>query len=332
MKNTWWLILCLVVVLALGAVGCARGASVSLEANGANTNTAIHTAAVMQIPPSPKALSVDLSAPAEVTVGDDYYVTAVVTNPNYVEASGVNATLEIEGDASTLDRLEQVIGNILPSSSANVSWMLTADAEGGVTVIVTADGTNTGIGVDSAAIQQRNGIKWDELEVVPTYGYAPLQITASVMVSNSGDMATTTEAELYVDGEVVASQIVSLGAGARWIVSFDYVLAAGTYNVTINGLPPIEVVVLLPPPLIYEGANPIIYPGTTADFPHVLTNIGPAGLDVALIIWLRDTSTGGAWWFYNVPQDYSHPAEFTGMVTGKVYIVVVSEDCVWYVS
>ena len=30
MKNTWWLILCLVVVVALGAVGCARGGSVTV--------------------------------------------------------------------------------------------------------------------------------------------------------------------------------------------------------------------------------------------------------------------------------------------------------------
>lgn len=30
MKNTWWLILCLVVVLAFGAVGCARGGNVSV--------------------------------------------------------------------------------------------------------------------------------------------------------------------------------------------------------------------------------------------------------------------------------------------------------------
>ncbi|TET44067.1 MAG: DUF541 domain-containing protein [Dehalococcoidia bacterium] len=30
MKNTWWLIPCLVVVLALGAVGCARGGEVSI--------------------------------------------------------------------------------------------------------------------------------------------------------------------------------------------------------------------------------------------------------------------------------------------------------------
>ena len=30
MKNTWWLILCLVAVVALGAVGCARGGSVTV--------------------------------------------------------------------------------------------------------------------------------------------------------------------------------------------------------------------------------------------------------------------------------------------------------------
>ncbi len=30
MKNSWWLILCLVVVVALGAVGCARGGSVTV--------------------------------------------------------------------------------------------------------------------------------------------------------------------------------------------------------------------------------------------------------------------------------------------------------------
>jgi len=308
------------------------GVNIAAEAEGANTNVAAASIAVQQLAVwEGPWLYVDVTAPDWAYVGDDYYVTAVVNNYGDMKATGVNATLDINGPASTLDPLTQAIGDIDAGSSAEVSWMLTADAQGGVNVIVTAEGTNTNTAVDAAAIQQ-GVIMWDELVVIPTSGVAPLEITASAKVSNSGNMATTTEAELYVDEVVVASQIVSLGAGAGRIVSFDYMLGAGTYNVTINGLEPIEVVVTPTPPIhLYEGPNPIEYTGSSADFPAVLTNIGPAGLGVAEIIWLRDVSTGGAWWYYLVPWDIPSPAEFTGMVTGKVYIVVVSAECDWYV-
>ena len=82
---------------------------------------------------------------------------------------------------------------------------------------------------------------------------------------------------------------------------------------------------------LYEGPNVIEYRGSSGKFPDVLTNIGPAGLNVAEIVWLRDESTGGEWWFYNVAQNFSSPAQFTGMVKGKVYIVVVSQECDWIV-
>jgi hypothetical protein len=311
--------------LCTGEGGVNIGAwAASTDTNVAAASIAVQQLAVWEGP----YLWVDVTAPDWAYVGDDYYVTAVVSNFGDMKAAAVDATLEIEGAASTLDPLVQGIGDIDAGSSAEVSWNLTADAQGGVNVIVTALGSNTNTAVDAAAIQQ-GVIMWDNLLVIPTYGVAPLEITASAEVSNSGDMATTTDAKLYVDSELVASQIVSLGAGAGRTVSFVTTLDVGTHYVTINGLDPVEVVVDSPGGIhLYEGANAMLYPGSSLDFPEVLTNIEP----VAEIVWLRDVSTGGAWWFYNVPQDYSYPAQFTGMVTDKVYIVVVSEDCIWYLS
>jgi len=82
---------------------------------------------------------------------------------------------------------------------------------------------------------------------------------------------------------------------------------------------------------LVEGANIIHYSGNTAklDEGEALTNIGPNGLDVAEIIWAIADWTDGNWWYYNVAQDYSNPAKFTHLQTGRAYNLVVSEDCTW---
>lgn len=73
---------------------------------------------------------------------------------------------------------------------------------------------------------------------------------------------------------------------------------------------------------LYEGATPIQYTGATTPLPDALTNIS----EITEIVWQRDPSTGGEWWFYFVEWG---TGEITQLENGRVYIVVVSEDCIW---
>ena len=76
---------------------------------------------------------------------------------------------------------------------------------------------------------------------------------------------------------------------------------------------------------LYEGANPIYYTGATMDLPGALTDIEA----ITEIIWQRDVSTGGAWWYYLVEWA---TGDITQLENGSVYIIVVSEDCIWELS
>jgi hypothetical protein len=75
-----------------------------------------------------------------------------------------------------------------------------------------------------------------------------------------------------------------------------------------------------------EGVNIIAYTGATADLPEALTNIGPDGLDVVDIIWVRGAWTGGEWMYYNAIIQYGVLSQ---LEAGRAYIIVVTEDCAW---
>jgi hypothetical protein len=119
-------------------------------------------------------------------------------------------------------------------------------------------------------------------------------------------------------GYVVSFKIGDLWAGetAPWqrYGSVPVDLTASSQPATLN---------------LVEGCNTIAYPGATAALYEALTNIGPEGLDVAVIIWARATWTNAQWWYYNVEQGYAWPAEFTHLENGRAYVVAVSEDCTW---
>lgn len=80
------------------------------------------------------------------------------------------------------------------------------------------------------------------LSVTPASGVAPLSVTVSCKLTNTGDVAGDYTAELKINGVVVDSQLVTVGAGEAKTVTFIYRLAsAGTYNVAIDGLVPVKV-------------------------------------------------------------------------------------------
>ena len=218
---------------------------IEIQASGTNTNSAVDSVTVNQIAPPEPYLTVEVGAPAQILVDQSYYVTAVVSNTGDADAAGVSATLAISGDATATEALNQSIGGIAAGSADSVTWTLSADAAGGVNLDVSAQGTGTNVAVDTASVTQLNPFEavWSGLSVAPTSGDAPLTVNVLAMVSNSGDVAGGCLAELKVDGEVVDDQVVVVAGGATETIGFTYEFTAGTYQVTINDLTPVTVIV-----------------------------------------------------------------------------------------
>ncbi|ASJ10001.1 hypothetical protein A3L12_01145 [Thermococcus sp. P6] len=86
--------------------------------------------------------------------------------------------------------------------------------------------------------------EFSNLTVEPLNGTAPLDITASAVVKNIGEVSGTFTVEFKVNGEVKATREVELAAGANTTVEFNYTLEEpGVYNVTIGDLTPVQVTV-----------------------------------------------------------------------------------------
>ena len=87
-------------------------------------------------------------------------------------------------------------------------------------------------------------IVYSDLYVTPPSGIAPLDITASAKVENTGGVAGDYNASFKIDDGIVEWKNGTLNAGENTTVNFARTLTtAQTYNVTIDGLPAIEVVV-----------------------------------------------------------------------------------------
>ena len=140
------------------------------------------------------------------------------------------------------------IGNIPAGDWAVATWNLDCLDDGGVTVVVEAQGTNTNIAQGCAAVAQIDPpvYVWANLSVEPTSGPVPLTINAVAVVTNFGDaIAPPCQAELKVDGVVVDTQTFIVDPKLEPVtVYFTYEFTEkGVYLVTIDELPPVEVIV-----------------------------------------------------------------------------------------
>lgn len=76
-----------------------------------------------------------------------------------------------------------------------------------------------------------------DLSITPAEVESGEEVTISVLVANTGELASSYEVALNIDGVVVASEEVALAAGASEGVSFTTAKdVAGTYEVTVGGL------------------------------------------------------------------------------------------------
>jgi len=155
-------------------------------------------------------------------------------------------------------------------------------------------------------------------------GTQQLVITAAYSDLTTADV--TADATYATDNVSVATVstgglITAVAEGAATItVSYteDEITKMTAVSVSVAVIVPLTIE-------LFEGANPIYYNGATMDLPAALTNIS----EITEIIWQRDVSTGGEWWYYLVEWA---TGDITQLENGKVYIIVVSEDYTWELS
>jgi len=126
--------------------------NIVVSAEGTDTNKAVDSASVMQIASYP--LTVSLDAPAEVNEGNNFWVTAVVSNKADQAVSDVNVTLEINGDAEIVGASYEEILSIAAGSAADVEFELKCTGYNATNIVVSAEGTDTNKAVDSASVMQ----------------------------------------------------------------------------------------------------------------------------------------------------------------------------------
>ncbi|QHN08731.1 pseudomurein-binding repeat-containing protein [Methanothermobacter sp. THM-2] len=96
-------------------------------------------------------------------------------------------------------------------------------------------------------ILRKAAFELSNLTVSPLSGAAPLRISVSTMVRNTGEAPGEYRAELLLNSVPVASKVISLAAGESGDVRFNYTITGdGVYMVTVGGLPARTVTVKSP--------------------------------------------------------------------------------------
>jgi len=149
---------------------------VTAEGDSTNNacNTAVDVVTIKQIAPPKPYLTVDVSAPGQILEGEDFTVTAVVSNIGTADAEDVNVDMTASGLVTPLSD-DWFIGAIDAGDSVPFEFDFTCEGEGGVNISVEAYGTDTNTAADSVAVQQIN---------VPEDTTAPV---VTVYVPNGGE-------------------------------------------------------------------------------------------------------------------------------------------------
>ena len=208
------------------------------------------------------AIEITVLAPANITVvGLDVIedsvelgesVTINVTVHNYGDVAG-NATINVTiAKPNGTDYVEIEFTDVAPGATVTESAVYTPDQEGAYTV--TADSYSDSFTV---VVPPPAYFELSNFSVTPTEGYEPLEITASVTITNVGSAAGNYTAILLINSTPVDSLEGTLEAGDSTTVTFTYTLYAGSYSVAIAVLQPdgtstttdsVLVTVVTPPP------------------------------------------------------------------------------------
>lgn len=127
---------------------------------------------------------------------------------------------------NTMAKLPDNLGNVLFNANYGMTYGKPADIKLSVltvprTVEITETETSSGISTQAAAVNAR--IKAGE----------PFEI--SFLAENAGDDGHVV-AELYDNGNLIASEFVAVGGGSFRVITMDVTLDAGVHELTLNGM------------------------------------------------------------------------------------------------
>ncbi len=170
----------------------------------------------------------DLSvAPSEVEAGDPVRVSVRVTN---VGAEPGDHTVTLRIDGAVQDSAAVSLGG---GASTTVTYILTREAEAVYSVDV--DGLTGSFTV--GAPPPMADFQLSDLVVSPSELGAGEELSVEVRVVNLGDEEGSRAIEVRVDGRVVDSKTVALGAGASETLGFSLTPGGeGSHTVSVDGL------------------------------------------------------------------------------------------------
>ena len=187
-----------------------------------------------------KAKSVEVEVnKTTVFVNDTVLITA------YVKDEDGNVTKDLDGSSMKFYINDVLIDTkTVKNGEANTTYKFTS--EGSYTITAMYNGTlwdETSVTVSKPAAV----IEYSDLNVTPTSGVVPLNVTISVKVTNTGTAAGEYNATLVIDGSIVDYKLGTLNASESTTVTFEHSFTeAGTYNVTVDDLTPVTVTALSP--------------------------------------------------------------------------------------
>lgn len=162
---------------------------------------------------------------------------------------------------------------------------------------------------------------------------APFGTSVQVLEGNTVLGETTTgfwlgldDNQFYLDGIMAVPRTTvtfeiywDCGGGAKWIPAIESATHLQWGRVIQDlyiqcGATPI-------PMSTHIDANPLlfVYQGATCNLPKALTNIGPDGMDVAIMVWGMEE---GKWISYDVAMG---AGLLTELVYGKPYVMILAE-------
>ncbi|MCG2829064.1 hypothetical protein L5462_07460 [Methanothermobacter sp. K4] len=182
-----------------------------------------------------------------------WIVLRINANPDTVligETSQITADLQHDSDGALHDPTEGIIpykglanfsttfGSITDTNFTDgtaTSTLTNLNTRGSATVYAKVDNETVNITV---TVLQPATFALSNLTVTPTTGVAPLTITVKANITNTGDIPGDYTATLKINQKPIKNQTVTLNPGETKTIEFIKTLQPGTYNVTIDTLPP----------------------------------------------------------------------------------------------
>ena len=170
------------------------------DENSLNTFLSASTSTNAVTVQRPANLSIaSISAPSNVTVGQQFTVIMTVTNLGGATAIGSSANMSISsGSGGVIPVATPAAVDIAGNSTAALTWIYQASGQGGVilSAVITGTDSNTGVTVSDADftgtinVQSPAAIS-SNISIVPAMNYNGQVFTVSMLVNNSGEASAS---------------------------------------------------------------------------------------------------------------------------------------------